>query len=245
MHRTLIAAFITLVAVGQARADTLEAFKKAIHTKVSAYRSMQYKIHMVTDMVNEQMSFRSTTDQTAEYTRQGEKALWRMEGKSETSQKFGETSQSTNMNSLDICDGATCYNMTDASGQKSATKRKYDPKAQPSPFDAMASFKVSEEHYNLKLLPDETVGGKPMYVLEMTLKDKQPGMPIGLTKLYYDKSTGIVMKSVSNDEAGKPVATMTTSDVKLDTNIPADHFVFKAPAGVEVVDQSAKSKPQD
>ena len=105
-------------------------------------------------------------------------------------------------------------------------------------LDAMTGFKMMEQYYNLKLLPDETVDGKSTFVLEMTLKDKQAGIPIGKSKLYYDKATGIAIKSISYDDKDKPSGTMTTSDIKIDANIPADHFVFKVPVGVEVKDET-------
>ena len=239
MHRPIIASLVTLVALaGQARAETLENFKKQIHAKVSGYKSIQYKTHMTNEMVTEQMSYKMTSDQTAEYVKQGEKVLSHIESKTTSEQKIGEMNQNTKITSLDISDGAIAYSLTDAGGQKTAAKRKFDPKNQPSPFDAMAMFKMIEEHFNLKLLPDETVDGKSMYVLEMTFKEPQPGMPISKTKLYYDKSTAIAVKSISYDEKGKAVGTMTTSDVKIDATVPQDHFVFKVPVGVDIVDNT-------
>jgi outer membrane lipoprotein-sorting protein len=242
MHRTVIATIVAVLGLAaQAHAETLENFKKQVAAKVSAYKSLQYKSHITSDMSSAQMSYKMTSDQTAEYKKEGEKVLYHIESKTNTQQKIGEMSQNTNITSLDVSDGTLAYNYSDAGGQKSASKRKIDPKTQPSPFDAAAGFKMMEQYYNLKLLPDETVDGKSCYVLEMTLKDKQAGIPIGKSKLYYDKGTGIAIKSISYDDKDKQSGTMTTTDLKIDGNIPADHFVFKVPVGVEIKDDTKGS----
>lgn len=238
MCRAFAVIVTVLFAAGQARAETLETFKKKIHDKVSAYKSMQYKTHMTSEMVNPQISYKMSTDQTSEFVNKGDTCLMHTESKSSAQQKIGDINQNTTTSSTDVCDGKFYYSVTDASGQKTAAKRKYDPKTQPSPFDPMAGFKMIEQHFNLKLLPDETVDGKGVYVLEMTLKDAQAGMPIASTRLYYDKSTGIAVKSVSLDDKGKTVGTMTTTDIKIDASIPPERFVFKVPVGVDVVDET-------
>ena len=238
MSRLFAAVVAVLFVAGQTHAETLEGFKKKIQDKVSGYKSMQYKTHMTSEMVTEQMSYKMATDQTAEYVNKGDTYQSHIESKSSVQQKIGEINQNTTTSSTDVCDGKFYYSVSDASGQKTAAKRKYNPKDQPSPFDPMAGFKMIEQHFNLKLLPDETVDGKSVYVLEMTSKEAQPGMPIARTRLYYDKSNCIAVKSVSYDDKGKAVGTMTTTDIKIDASIPPERFVFKVPVGVDVVDET-------
>jgi outer membrane lipoprotein-sorting protein len=43
---------------------------------------------------------------------------------------------------------------------------------------------------------------------------------------------------VANGPDGKPMTTMTYTDIKINPDIPADRFVFKAPEGVQVQDMS-------
>ncbi len=65
------------------------------------------------------------------------------------------------------------------------------------------------------------------------------------TKLtWYDKSTGVCLKSVSKDDKGKVVSTSVTTDVKIDPSIAADRFVFKAPDGVAVSDMTQQGQQQ-
>jgi len=245
MKCSVIAGLIIIASAAQVRAETLEDFKKAIQAKMSGYKSIQYKIHMMSEMATEQMSFKSISDQTVQYVHQGDKVLSRVDSKTSTDQKFGDTNQKSEMTSLDISDGTYDYNLSEVSGQKTAAKRKTSLKDHPSPFDVIATFAMMEKHYTLKLLPDETLDGKASYVLEMTLKEQPPGVPIGKSKLYYDKATGIVMKAVGFDDKGHTTSTMTTSDLKFDASIPADRFVFKAPPGITVKDETAKPEKDE
>jgi len=240
MRRSMFAALLVLACSAVARAETLESFKKTIHAKVSAYKSLQYKTKVVSEIVNEQMTYKSNTEQTAQFVKQGEKSLSHVETKTSSQTKMTGMDQKMEATSLDVCDGQYAYNYTDSSGQKTATKRKVDPKKDASPFDPMRGFKMSEEHFTMKMLPDETIDGKPVYVVEMTLKEQPQGMPMGASRIYYDKGTGISVKSVTLDDKGKPATTMTTTDIKIDANVPADRFVFKAPEGVPVTDADAK-----
>lgn len=228
--------FLIITSAAAVRADSLDSFKKDIQAKLSSHKSIQYKAKVVTEIVNEQMSIKSTTDQTAQYVKQGDKVLSHSESKMASDQKIGEMNQKNESTSVDICDGQYSYHVTESGGQKAASKHKVDPKKEISPFDAKRMFEVTEEQFTLKLLPVETVDGKAAYVLELTMKEAPAGMPMGKTKVYYDKATGLSLKSISYDDKGKAMTTMTTSDVKVDANIPADRFVFKAPAGVTVQD---------
>jgi hypothetical protein len=62
---------------------------------------------------------------------------------------------------------------------------------------------------------------------------------------YFDKKTGIGLKTVSFDEKDKAVMTSVTTDVKINADIKDDRFVFKAPEGVQVVDMSNMGEQQE
>lgn len=217
------------------RAETFDEVKKQIHEKVSKYKSLSYKIDVQSEMDTPQFKMKSSTQQAAQFVNKGDTVLARMETNSSSAQKMGEEEMKYDSKSLDVCDGKEWYTLVDQMGQKSATKRKADMKKDGNPFDPMGGFKLMEENFEIKVLPDETVNGKPAWVFEMKLKPGNPAAAMmGKTLAYYDKETGISIKGVSFDPAGKPTTTSTTSDVKINEDIPADKFVFKAPEGVKV-----------
>ncbi len=239
MKRALAAAIcLSILTAAESRAESIEAVKKAIHAKVSGHRSLQFKSRSVTDMQTPQITMKSTSDLTAEYVRQGDKTLSRVESKTSSDNKIGDMSQKTEAATIDIFDGKHRYTYTESGGQKTATKRNVDPQSEPSPFDAMAGFAMMERHFDLKLLPDETVNGKPAYVFELTMKQMPAGAPVGKSKVYYDKATGISIKSLAYDDKGKVMTSTETTEVKIDPSIPPGRFTFKAPPGVTVQDET-------
>lgn len=221
-----------------AQADTLEDVKKSIHEKSAKFKTLQYKMRLETQMETSQFKMKSTTTGTAEYMRQGDAILSRVEQTTQGSQTFGKTETKLNSKTLMIGDGKHNYMLTDSAGTKFATKSNVDPKNAPSPFNAMGHFKTMEGTYVLKLMSEETVDGLPCYVIEMSPKDAAMKAVMGRTVSYYDKKTGVAIKTVSYDPKGKKTNTMTVTDIKVDASISADRFVFKAPAGVEVQDNS-------
>ena len=227
---------LVLFCIGQVRAETIEDVKQKIHAKVSSYKSLEYKAILSIDVNLPQMSMKTTTEQTAQYQNNGEKVLGRLETSIKSEQKMGDQASKTESKSVDISDGQFAYTVTEADGTKSASKRKADLTKDLSPFNAQASFKLMEEHFAIKLLPDETVDGKAAWVLEMKSKNPAELALMGRTLSYYDKETGISVKSMSFDPSGKPTTTSVTKDIKINSAINPDQFVFKAPPGVDVVD---------
>jgi outer membrane lipoprotein-sorting protein len=112
-------------------------------------------------------------------------------------------------------------------------------KTQMSMADPFAAYR---EDYDLSVLPEEKIDGETAYVIQATPKEKTtPGMSKTLN--YYRKSDGIMLKMVMYGEDGKPMSTITYSDIKVNADIPAERFVFKAPPGVQVMDMSAAGHP--
>ena len=233
---------LVLFCVGQVRAETIEDVKQKIHAKVSSYKSLEYKAIYTIEVNMPQMSMKSTTEQTAQYVNKGEKVLGRLETTTKSEQKMGDQASKTETKSVDISDGQFAYSVAETDGTKSASKRKADLTKDLSPFNAQALFKLMEEQFTIKLIPDETVDGKAAWVVEMRSKNPAELAVVGRTLSYYDKETGIGIKSMSFDASGKPTTTSMTKDIKINSTISPDRFIFKAPPGVNVVDTTVPGK---
>ncbi len=230
---------LAIFAAPAARGESLDDVKKAIASKYKDYKTLQYKSRTTSNMeYGEGMSMKSETDMTLHYQRKDEKTIQsRMEMKSKSVQKTGDNEVKMDTTMLVVSDGQFVWTLSDYAGTKTATKAKVDP-VQQDVFDQDKFFKQQEEMYSLKLLPDATVDGKPCYVIEMTPKQEMIKQSISKMLQYYDKKTGVALKSITYDAKGKESGTMVVTDLKVDESIPADKFQFKAPAGVEVVDQT-------
>ena len=245
MKKTRILAAMAMVGfvTASVRGESLDDVKKKIQSKLDGYKTIQLKMQTTTDMTSEQVSMKSDTMQTVQAARKGDKVLSRVDSVTKGETRFAGESQKVDSTTLSVCDGDTVYTYTESMGMKNAFKQKADKTNTFNPFDITNSFKILEQNFTIKLNADETVDGKPCWVIEMVMKNTVPGMGgKGKTLSYYEKSNGISLKSISYDEKGKVTTTSTTSDIKLNESIPPDQFVFKAPQGVEVVDQADLSK---
>jgi outer membrane lipoprotein-sorting protein len=164
-------------------------------------------------------------------------AMFRMETTTQMAQEFGGQKMETSSKMLLVDDGEFQYTLAEAEQmpQPYATKAKSDPSKANAGGKAM--FDQMRKQYNLKLMPDATVDGQAVYVIEATMKTDTPS-PITKFLLHFSKDSGIAVKMVGMDPEGKTVQTTTYSDIKLNAKISPDRFKFKAPDGVQVMDMT-------
>ena len=149
----------------------------------------------------------------------------------------GDSAMKMKTTVLIISDGEFAYTLAERMGQWQATKTKSEM-VQIPPVGGEKAFAALREGNTLKLLPDAKLDGKDTYVVEASPTVKSPNMQMKNMILNYDKKSGILLKTVVNNNEGKPMQTITFSDIKLDQKIDPDRFVFKAPEGVTVIDQT-------
>ena len=205
--------------------ETFEEVSKKIAAAAEKVKSFSSKSKTVIEMKQEGFSMSSTTDTTYEMVRKGDSYLMRSEtrSRSETSIMGQTTKQESTM--LVIMDGEYSYTLTETDTVKIAQKRKIkDPK---SHVDALEGWSDTAD---MKVLPDSSVDGHAVWVIEMTPK----GGDQGKTVMSYHKESGQMIKMVSYTPDGKPMSTMTSTDIKVNERISPERFVFKAPPGVTV-----------
>ena len=191
---------------------------------------------------------KSTTESSVVYAKKGDKWLSRVEAKTTGTRKLGETpEEKIESKMLTILDGEFMYNLTESAQGKQAMKMK-------QPANDTFGDKMWEEmhkHFDMKLLPDETIDGKSTWVIESrpkAEKDATPEMKAAMegtrSVTNYRKSDGAVLKAATYDKSGKTTMLMTMTDVKYDVDPKADAFKFTAPEGVTVMDMSNLGQAQ-
>ena len=216
--------FVTACVAG----ESFEEVSKKIAAASEKVQSFSAKSKTITEMKQEGFSMTSTTEGTTEMLRKGDVFLSRMETKSVTENVVAGTTSKQESTMLMINDGAYTYTVSEMGGTKSAFRTKVE-KSDADPFKAW------RETAELKVLPDESVDGHAVWVIEATPKVAQAAQ--GKTVIYYHKESGQMIKMVVHTPDGKPMTTTTYSDIKVNEKISPDRFVFKAPPGVEVQDQ--------
>lgn len=242
-HKNLAFALTALLGftVAASGAETLESVEKKIAEQLAKHKTLCFKSKSTSDIQTAGMKMKMTAASTNEFARRPEnKWVSRTESKTSTARAIGdEKEEKEDATTLAIFDGQFMYVLTEMPKQKTAMKMKPDPKSSINPLDGKAMFEQLHKDYDLKLLPDETVDGKDTYAIEAVAKKREEaGEVFAKVVNCYDKKTGVAVKSVVYDKAGKVMTTSTTTDIKTDADIPADRFVFKAPPGVEVMDMT-------
>jgi len=92
-------------------------------------------------------------------------------------------------------------------------------------------FKDLRDNYRLALLPDETVEGHEVYVIEATPREQN-----WRAVHYFDKQTGVRVKFVEFDNGNEAAFTFTLSDIKLNPEIDEGLFKLELPEGLEYED---------
>jgi len=229
---------VSLTAVVRAGDSVEDVEKKLVeaHSKIKSYTSKTKTVQNFDMGQGNKMS--SDYGGTIEWKRDGEKHLFRTEMKGTTTQSMGGTDNKMDVSVLMISDGNFLYSLSEQMGQKMAIKQKPDTSMTGDPkklFDKIHSDNT------VNLLPDEKVDGVSAVVFEVIPKDESGGGPVAKSIMYFAKDTGINVKVVGKDKDGKEVFTNSSTDIKLNTEIPNDRFVFTAPEGVEVMDMTGST----
>lgn len=219
-------------------ADTLEDVEKKILALSEKNKTLTAKTATSTDIEGPGMRMKSKSEGAYETARRGDKTLMRMEGKTSGTTKIADQPETkTEGKSLVIADDQFLYTLSDTDGQKMAIKMKVDPTKMNA--TSKEGFDQMRKDHNLKLLPDEKIDGKEAYVIEATPKKPKPETT-ELSKFYYSKENGVLVKSVmeSKGPQSKSNVTFSLSEIKTNVDIKPERFVFKAPEGVEVMDMT-------
>ncbi len=157
----------------------------------------------------------------------------------------GKGEQVEETGSLAIYDGRYFYEIRQTPKQVRATKTRLDR----SPHDPVGRLAQARQGFDAELLPERTFEGREVYAIQFLPLTDDPATMGQRMVSYIDRKTGLPIKTITYDEQGQAVSVAAVVDSKLNEDIPADHFVFHAPPGVEVVDltppepQGAATKP--
>ena len=217
-----------------AYAETAEDVMKKIGEIAKKHKTMQYKMKQEGTIKQPGMEMKTITNGDFKYMRKGEMMLMR----ADMNTSMDSAMMKMKSDSLMVTDEKYTWmytdSVTEAMGQKTPQKMVMKNKIDKKMTDptSMAQY----ENFDMKLLPEESVDGKPAWVLEMTPKNPAQKAQSPRTVSWYEKKSGLPLKTVSYGPEGKPVSTTTFSDHKVDEKLSEDLFKFEPPAGVQVMD---------
>lgn len=215
--------------------DELETVEKKIIAAWQKHKSMTADAKLVGRMNMGGAAAVVQGQGTYEVVKKGEATLLRMECTNQTVTTIGDQQHAIEQQIIMINDGKYIYSLIDAMGQKVAVKAKVDPQRSIEP---KALFDALHKDFELKLLPEETIDGKKVYVIEGTLREKG-ALPVSKMLCCF-RHDGVLVKQITHGVDGQPMQTTTFRNIRLDVELDPQRFVFRPPEGVQVMDMTAQ-----
>lgn len=178
---------------------------------------------------------------TVEWMCAGEKVHMRTDMKVNAATTEAGTATKTTSASTTVSDGEFLWVLNVEGDQKTVIKNRALTAQDSRPS---ATFAQLRTYYDIALLPDAQVDGADCYVFEMKMKPMEGVPPSGRQLVYYQKKTGLSVKSEGFDANGKLTVSSVTRDIKLNPDLSADRFRFEVPAGAQVMDMTGTHQPE-
>lgn len=141
-----------------------------------------------------------------------------------------------------LFDGAFLYVTRSVLEEKEVIKTQPGPGVSAPPPGGKPLFDVLEQYFDLKRLDDAEINGRKTIVLEGTPKEGSESRAERMT-FQMDVETGITLKLDVAPAGGEKPFSLVYSAIKVNPDIKAEVFTFKAPEGVQVTDLTAPPAP--
>lgn len=221
------------------RADDLEQAQAQIHAAWQKHRSLTATMK-VTSAVGPSGQVASQGQGRFELMRKADQVLIRMELEMTAAGAPGTAASQPVGKLTAVIDGQHAYMLQEAMGQRMAFRTDIDPRMTGDPVLMLTELIRS---FDLKLLPEEKVNEQPAYVVEATPKTAGGAVPTK-TVFYFSRQDGVILRMVQHNAARETVETTTFSDHQFDVDIDPEHFKFKLPDGVQLIDRATAPASQ-
>lgn len=223
---------VSLVCVGAAAADELDAVRRQIVRHWQKHRSMRARLTLSEETAAQGNKAVTEGSGTLEFVRKGPTVRYRRELSSTMLVEAGGQKMKFTSSLLEVFDGSYTYTLTEQVGLKTATKDKPNPRA-------VANVPAFLEHLaetgELKLLEEDSVEGHDAYVIAARPKRGRRGPEV---VYYFSKADGVLLRQVVRRPDGEPGQVITYSDFEFDVEIDPQRFRFEPPPGVIVRDRT-------
>ncbi len=226
----MAAGLVLAASVGRAEdAPTLAAVEEKLISNWSAVRSVVARMtvdSLVTlpngsSTIKSEGTYELLKDGTARFMR------WEMCTKSRSVIDEKETlSESTN---LTITDGVEIQGLVERGDRTMAVKLPWAESLHLDPTALMADLRT---YADVKYVGADTIDGQAVYVIEGRSRD--PSNPIARTVYAFAWDTGLLLRKSAYSADERTYTIQELSEVKLNSDIPRDRFVFVIPEGAQL-----------
>ena len=150
------------------------------------------------------------------------------------------------MQTLTVSDGTYTWSEQRAKGEVKVTKtkaaRRDDDQGPGGGAERLEAFR---EKYDLRVLPERSLGGRAAYVLEGRPREEleENGIQADRALFYFDQQTGILVIMALLDRKSRPLLEVKFNDIRLNPDLPEGAFAYTVPPGAEVTDKTEPDRP--
>ena len=233
---SLLVSSLALVAPPTTQKNTeLDPIEKKLLAMVPRFTSLSATLTLKIDFSGKLSWDRTEAKGTVEYMIQSDKILSRVDVTSDSVSTVATNETKTHDVHTLYGDGQFVFDIGETNGTKMAFKMKSDPMQIAVPSKAL--FDVLRQEYETKVLPDEKIDGKEVWVIEARPKDTEK-TPAARMVSYVRKDIPLTIKTVSYTKFDKVFQTTTLTEIKVNPKIDPERFVLKRPPDFEYYDVS-------
>lgn len=206
------------------KGDELRLVERKLLAMVPKFTAFSAALSLKVDYSGTMSWDRSEGRGTVEYQMKGDQVLSRLEMTSESTATVGSgETKSRDVHTL-YGDGRYVFDVGETNGTKMAFKMNADPMQVAVPTQAL--FDVWRSKYETKVLPDEKLDGKDVWVIEARPRNTDL-TPAARMVSYFRKDLPLMVKTVSYDKFDRPIQWTTLTDININPKLDPERFVFK------------------
>jgi len=240
MKRFSVAVFSVLIGSGVSLGVELEeAAEKLIEaqSKLKSYTANLKSKHQISKTMN------YDSEGHYEWMRSGDKILYNQEvHRTGTHDLEGEKMVVKEHRSY-LCDGKNVYMINHENGN--VVKQNYNPDSFESMDTGVIIDQLFMRHSTLTVVKEEKFEGHECFVLEGVddwhdeeESEDNPMITVTKERYWFAKDIGTLIRMAGFDSKGNEVRVREYTNIKVNPEIKADRFAYKAPANVNLVDHT-------
>lgn len=217
--------------------ETVDSIEKSVLSLHGKIKSFSARIDSRFDSTLQGAWVKSRTQGPISYQFKGDKILYRMDLKIETTRESDAEKSKTSEEQILMSDGEYMYQSGVQDGKKIAYKADVDTLQTCVPTKLF--FGWLRRDYDLSVLPDEKVDGKDCWVIRAAKKSEEEVLQLK-TVTFFRKDVPIMVKTINYDRFDNVMQVTEIKDIKLDVELKPELFQFKVDPDTEIRDQSTK-----
>ena len=213
----------------------VEAIEEKILALRGTIKSFTANIDVRFDSSQGEAWVKSHTFGPMAYLFEDDKILYRIDMTIETTRIAEGAEEKTVEPQTMMSDGEYMYQIGERNGRKAAYKARIDKLQSSVPTPEFFFF--LHRDYDLSLLPDEEVDGKPCWVIRAAKISDEEVLRIK-TITYFRQDIPLMVKTVNLDRFDNVMQVTQIKDIQVDVPVDRAQFEFRPEPDWEVMDQS-------